>query len=221
MNELERNKLVLLVIRWANLIVLFLFVACPMCSLRFLGAEIGTGTMFDLSTAFNGEMEMSKTISVVATLAILAVLIGCACAFVCKRYWIGSISSVVAAVLLVVLRIQVPSMSEFGGGVRFTLVWYGALLLLVLAATTYKWLPLVINVEPEATSRERLSSQNRKSTSQESTEKPESERWNYEPQEASEVQGSVIPETELRFCRHCGNPIKPDMRFCSKCGKQL
>lgn len=30
-----------------------------------------------------------------------------------------------------------------------------------------------------------------------------------------------VQESEMRFCRHCGNPIKPDMRFCSKCGKQL
>ena len=214
MNELERNKLILLVIRWANLIVLFLFVALPICKLRFLGMEIGTGTMFDLSTSFNGEMEMPQGVAMIATLSIIAVLIGCACAFFCKRHRIGSISSTVAAVLMIVLRVIVPSVSEYGGSIKFTLVWYGALLLLILAATAYKWLPLIIDMEPEETSGEG-------GNTRETTEKAVGEQWNYVPQKVQETKEELPTESGMRFCRHCGNPVAPDMKFCSRCGKQL
>lgn len=37
---------------------------------------------------------------------------------------------------------------------------------------------------------------------------------------SQEVQSQTIGP-EIRFCRHCGNPIVPGMKFCSKCGKQL
>lgn len=115
------------VIRGLNLAVIALML-CPLCS--FLGESIST---LDLATSEIGSTELA--------LAIVSTMMAALSNIIFKKVLVGSICSGFSAICMILVRI------DYGDIFEFEIAFYAMLMLSVLAATAFKWLPGILKID--------------------------------------------------------------------------